>query len=337
MKALAIVGLSDSPNKVVWLRERGVDFIRGAQIVMFPNDMLSQNLINYSEKILKFLDETTGLERISIMILCWPHVKRKDDQGNVTDVAMVTPIDADHFSYVIGVCQALEQVHKQTGVAVDISYHPLMTWPYTIAKEYDRLRCIGMQNILWRHELNLRECLADFLELFEIHHVGINIENEPPMSDENGNLFQIGNRLFTEQICELPQGWGVTADIQHCNMMLEILTNPEFRHYTLRFPPLSPGCLWPEKWAWEAQFDSLRQVKGSITFHLSQMDDPLRHTGSAIRFDDPIMDWPIILRLLKELDEYRNGDVWWAIEAGAFPNYESDREAFLHVQKVLES
>jgi hypothetical protein len=338
MKAMAIVGLSDDPNKVLWLREKGINFIRGAQFVMRPNDMFPGNLATYDQEIMAFLEKTPDLERISVMIQCWPHQKRKDDKNNVIDVAMVSTVDADHFSYVVAVCQALQQVHNRTGIAVDISYHPLMAWPRVFTEKYTQSQCRGIQEILWNHELGLRKRLMQFLRLFDISDVSISIENEPPMSDENGNLVQMGNRLFSEQTYDLPLDWCIVADIQHCNMFLDILNSPsEYASYSKAFPPIDEESRNPDVWNWKAQFEFLRELHGDVTLHLSQMDDPLRHTGSAIRFNDPIMDWPLILDQIKRLVKYRKGDVWWAIEAGAFPNYDSDLAAFNHVQTVLES
>jgi len=325
------MGTSEKPSKIEWLMENGGKSIDGVQIISLASDMLPKNLLNYHEKLLALVEKFPFLERVSVALLCWPLVK---DDGGRGGVAASTFLSADLFFYALGVCRALQKVHDQTGIQVDISYHPMLTWPSSDAGSIDD--AIWHQWMLWEWETKGRDIFSQFLSRYTHNSVGVNIENEPVTSDQYGNLTHTGNRLFTEQIFGLFRTWGVTADLQHCGMMLQCLE----KKLHLNFPPFQvSGSLNPNQWSWPAQFRALHDVTGDITFHVAQVEDPLRHITPPIRWDDPIMDWPLILRLMQELDEDKGGEVWYAVEIDGghlYPQgYQHDLDALLHLQEYF--
>lgn len=338
MKTLALgdydtlVGTPLKPSKVLWLRDNGIK-VDGVQIISLPADLLPLSLTVYDRKIMDLLEDIPDLERVSVALLCWPKIKTVIE-GQTLDVAASTFLSEDLYFYAISICQALQRVHDRTGIQVDISYHPMLTWPTIAIKKMSEYQRRHLQTILWYNDKNSRERFSEILNLFGVTDVGINVENEPTTSDQWANLTHTGNRLFSEQVYGLHPTWNITADLQHCAMMLECLKHAE--KYTLAFPPYG-NSQDPALWTWEAQFDCLRSTfLGDITFHVAQMDDPMRHVTPPIRFDDLIMDWPQILRLMKELDEYRNGQVWYAVEIDGghlFPEgYEEDLKALWYLQ-----
>jgi len=180
--------------------------------------------------------------------------------------------------------------------------------------------------------------------------VGVGIENEPVTSDPWGNLYHIGNRLWGETLFRLPRGWGITADLQHLIMILRCLQSAE---YEMIFPPFpasiegyDPDDLPanPETWNLAYQFSALEQVKGPITFHVSQVAPGAgnidRHITPPFAFSDTnLMDWPEIFRLMLELDEKRDNEVWYAVEQDgghiAPSGWQADLRAFQDLQERL--
>jgi len=327
----SLFGVSQ-PSKVSWLLERGVE-VNGVQIISLQNDLAPQVLINYDSQVLNLLQKFPFLERISVALLCWPKIKSVG--GHEITAAASTFMTEDLFFYALGICQALKRVQSETGVQVDISYHPMLTWPTAALASIDP---IWQQQFLWRWEARAREAFVELLNFYIGSSVGIAIENEPVTSDQWGNLTHSGNRLFSEQVHGLPLGWGVTADLQHCGMMLQCLN----QGIPLVFPPyVQSGSSEPVYWNWEPQFRCLRSVSGSITFHVAQVGDPVRHLKSRIDFSNTsLMDWPLILSLIKQLDYAKGGNAWYAIEEDGghiFPEgYQKDLEAFLYLQDYFE-
>lgn len=327
-----LMGIPEKPSKIEWLISRGVENIEGVQIISLKEDMLPHNLLTYHKKLLTLVEKFPFLKRVSVALLCWPLIK---DDGGRGGVAASTFLNADLFNYSLGLCQALQKVCEETGIAVDLSYHPMLTVP---AENITRKSIIPMwhQRFLWEQEMRMKDAFTELLEFYSINHVGINTENEPVSSDPFGNLIHSGNRLFSEQVQDLPVTWGVTADLQHCCMILQCLQ----KGIHLAFPPFGHENSNPELWTWEAQFRGLQRVMGDVTFHVSEASDPVLHTKSKIDFSgNDLMDWPTILRLMGELDEDRNGEVWYGIEeddAHLFPEgYQKDLEALLHLQKYF--
>lgn len=311
--------------------ERGVA-VNGVQIISLQNDLVPQVLINYDSQVLNLLQKFPFLERISVALLCWPKIRSAG--GHEITAAASTFLTEDLFFYALGICQALKRVNQKTGVQVDISYHPMLTWPTANLLSIDP---IWHQQFLWDWEAKSRAAFTDLLKFYIGSSVGIAIENEPVTSDQWGNLTHSGNRLFSEQLYGLPLEWGVTTDLQHCGMMLECLN----RNISLVFPPfVKSGSAEPVYWNWEAQFRCLHSVMGSVTFHVAQVGDPVKHIKSRIDFTDTsFMDWPIILRLMQKLDEAKSGNAWYAVEEDGshmYPEgYQKDLDALLYLQEYF--
>ena len=325
-----LMGTKEKPSKVLWLRERGID-VQGVQIIQLASDLMPRALATYGEKLIQILQAVSGLSRVSVALLCWPLLKTNDEAGKTVDVAASTFLNADLYYPTLTVARALQHVHDETGIDVDMSYHPMLTWP-TVAME-DVPDKLWLQSFLWECELTHRAEFMKLLNKFRVFDVRIGTENEPTTSDAWANLTHTGNRLFTEQIHRLPAAWGVTADLQHLYMALTCLRKG------LPILPALPVDEHPL--TLEGQFAALNAVHGPITFHVAQMDDPMRHITPPIRWDDPIMDWPEILRQMKILKERRKGDVWYAVEIDGghkYPDgYERDFAGFRHLQDYFGS
>jgi hypothetical protein len=329
-------GTSKKPGKVAWLIENGIH-VDGIQIISLAEDLLPQNLMIYDRKIKALLDSVSDLERVSVALLCWPKIKTNNEHGQVTDVAASTFLGEDLYSYALHICVALQEAFNETGISVDISYHPMLTWP----SKLNRMKRIRgekdidwdwLQKFLWRHETTARKEFQQLLNHYGISDVGINVENEPTTSDLWANLTHTSNRLFSEQVHKLPRNWGVTADLQHCAMILECIRGHN---------PYPPPFVKPKSFDWENEFSFLRRVRGTITFHVSQMKTQFFHETPPINFNSNLMDWPTILQLMKELDEKRNGQVWYAVEQDGGHNYpdgyKMDLKAFRHLEDYFSS
>lgn len=332
-----LIGIPEKnqPGKVAWLREKGIH-VDGAQIISLAPDLLPGNLEGYGQKLLDLVDKIGDLKRLSVALLCWPHIKKTDEQKTVVDVAVSTMLAEDLYTYALFVCKALQAIHDVCDIMVDISYHPMLTVPTRLIPQLD----VDIhQDFLWECEITRRKEFRKLLKHYGIRNVNISIENEPVTSDQWGNLTHSGNRLFSEQVHKLPEDWGVTADIQHLAMILHCLNNPD--KYQLAFEPFDPYSFNSVAWSWDAQIDRLRLMEGEITFHIAQMGDPMRHVTPPLRFNDPVMDWPLILRRIKKLDEYRGGNVWYAVEQDGGHNwpegYEMDLKAFQYLQDYFTS
>jgi len=352
------------PSKIEWLITNGVENIEGVQIISLATDTFHERLFALAEKF-------PFLKRVSVALNCWPLITTKENNINV-DVAATTFLDADRYCYALSILKALHYLHEKTGLQVDISYHPMLTWPrFFFEQDWNRRlqSALYIQNKLWEWEIQRRKEFRDLVfrggEFGKLSPVGISIENEPTTSDQQANLLHSGNRLFSEMINGLSYGWGVTADLQHLGMALACLQGKDmhplsiYRKLTtvgeqiryleeqqqglghqLIFPPFMPsGSHNPDLWTWEAQFHCLRDVMGPITFHVAQVEDPLRHITPPIRWNDPIMPWPLILRLMQELDEKRGGNIWYAVEIDGghlYPGgYHDDLDALLQLQEVF--
>ena len=326
----SLLGISQ-PSKVSWLIERGIN-VNGVQIISLQQDLVPQVLMNYDSQVMNLLQKFPFLERISVALLCWPKIRSAG--GHEITAAASTFLTEDLFFYALGICQALKRANKKTGVRVDISYHPMLTWPTADLLSIDP---IWHQQFLWNWETRSREAFIELLDFYIGSSVGIAIENEPVTSDQWGNLTHSGNRLFSEQVYGLPPGWGVTADLQHCGMMLECLN----QDISLYFPPfVESGSSDPGLWNWEGQIRSLQGVSRYITFHFAQVGNPVKHVKSRIDFTDTkLMDWPLILRLIKSLGKTKGGNVWCAIEEDGghlYPEgYQKDLEAYLYLQECF--
>ncbi len=350
-----LVGTPEKPGKVQWLREREIN-VEGVQIISLKEDLFPINLVTYQDKILALLDAIPDLERVSVALLCWPLLTQKDDTGKNVDVAASTFLDADLFCYALAICSALQKVYDATGVDVDISYHPMLTVPRLLVEAGIINRGINLS-----YEMRKKEEFGYLLKAHEIKDVGIAIENEPTTSDSNANLIHAGNRLWSEAVHKLPSEWGITADIQHLAMALHWLQRDSFSDLpeSLRlFIPHFHSHLYNEDemgfgfnseeieetiknlGSWERQFEALEGVGNNITFHVSQMTDPLRHISAPVDFQNPIMDWSRILKLMKDFDYEFFWDVWYAVEIDGghlYPNgYTQDLEALQYLQKYFE-
>jgi len=293
-----LYGTDAKPGKIAWLKERGIA-IHGVQVISLIDDLKPANLVNLFEKLKKLTE--LGLERISVALLCWPKVKTVV-AGKTTEVAASTFLTEDLYSYALGVCIALQKLSRHVSM-VDISYHPMLTVPKEFVVMIDP---IWHQKFLLNSELTRRNEFRLLMAHYNFD-IAISIENEPMTSDRWGNLVHTGNRLWSESVDQLPEGWGVTADIQHCAMALHCANNPNF-HWDF---PLKDSAA---KATWEAQFQALRRVTGPLTFHISQMVDPVLHISPPLDFSNALMDWGKITTLLRKLDQERKGNVWYGIE-----------------------
>lgn len=323
-----LVGTPEKPGKVAWLRENGIK-VDGVQVISLAKDLLPRNLEVYAEKMADLVKKIPDLKRLSVAFNCWPKFKTITDDQTI-DVAASTLLTEDLYTPALFICDTLQTIRGTHGIAVDISYHPMLTVPTRLIPRLDpRFH----QQFLWNCETTRRKEFKKLLRYYGIEDVGINIENEPTTSDAWGNLTHTGNRLFSEQLYDFPLDWGITADLQHLGMILKCLEDSN--KYPLVFPPF--GYNNANLWDWESQINFLPSAnRNSITFHVAQMEDPLRHVTPNLRFDDPIMPWPLILRLMKKLDKSRGGNTWYAIEQNGgenFPDgYKADLVAFQYLQ-----
>lgn len=327
-----LMGNNDKPSKITWLQRELGSVISGVQIVSLTEDLLSINLLGLSEKLMDLIKKFPKLERVSVAILCWPLLKKKDQQGNVVDVGASTFLENDLFSYALEICQSLQEVYQKTNIGVDISYHPMLTVSRRLI-EAGKINPASHQKFLIDWETEKRQRFTELLRLYDINDVGINVENEPMSSDPWGNLIHSGNRLFTEMVNGLTNGWGVTADIQHCAMALACFQDTAYRSVFSIFPEEAA------KLSWQEQFRALRQVKGKITFHISQMADRERHITPLLNFEGQEMNWKEIISNIMSLDKERLGDTWCAVEIDGghiYPQgYEEDLKAIKRFQELL--
>lgn len=323
-----LMGTSEKPSKIEWLMENGVKKPKGVQTISLASDMLPKNLLPYPECLLALMEKFPFLKRISVALNCWPTIK---EDGGKAGVAASTFLSSDMYFYPLGVCRALQYIHDVKGIEVDISYHPMLTWPTIDLVNIKNP--VNLQKILWQKEFDSLRRFKALLRDEKITDVRIGIENEPMTSDPWSNLTHTGNWLYSQQV-KGPFGELATADTQHCGMAI---LSKELDIPWL-FPPFGQSHD-PNLFSWEQQFQCLRDVKGPITFHVAQVEDPLRHITPPIRWDDPIMDWPLILRLMQELDEDKGGNVWYGVEIDdghKYPEgYQHDLEALLYLQEYF--
>ncbi len=319
------------PSKLAYLGENGV-LIEGVQDILLKQDLTQTGLERLAHRAHEFLQVGAPLKRLSFAHLCWPLLSQPTSDG--VDIGGSVYIDTDMGFPAVFECCVLQDLFDASELEVGLSYHPLLMWPSSKQPAVnERAR---LQSILWQLELDRRSALCALLDLHGVADVDLCVENEPTTNDRFATATHMGNRTIKEMLLNLPDGWGLTVDLQHLAMALHCLNNPAY-------PSMPESLAADDLLTYQAQFALLYEFRGSITFHVSQMEAPDRHVTPNLRWNDPIMPWTFILEMIRDLASHRDfyaiGDTWVVVEQDGghiYPEgYQADFIAFQYLQEHL--